>query len=274
MKTRLITAGVAIPLALIVLLALPALALNIAVALLCGIAMFELVRALQIKHRGVLLVTILFGVSAPFWLLPDTTAFMPYFLPVSVILWYTVLMVCFQIISHDTLRVERTGLLYMMALLVSVALSCMAYLRGMEHGLFYVFITLIMAWVCDAGAYFAGTLFGKHKLCPAISPKKTVEGLVGGVVVEILVSLLAGWIYTLIDPQAAVRYGWLAVLALICALLSVLGDLFASIVKRKFGVKDYGNIMPGHGGVMDRFDSILLVAPFLYWAMQILPLAG
>lgn len=274
MKTRLISAAVGVVLALIVLLALPAIALNIVIAVLCAIAMVELLKVMQVKHRGVCGLSVLFAASAPFWMLPDTQTIMPYFVPVSVILWYTILLVAFQILGHDTLSVRQTGLVYMTSLIIPTALSCVAYLRAMDHGLFYVFMVLVMAWVCDSGAYFAGTLFGKHKLCPAISPKKTVEGLVGGVVVQVLVSLLTGWIYTLIHPAVTMRYWWLAVLALVSALLSVLGDLFASIIKRHFGAKDYGHIMPGHGGVMDRFDSLILVAPFLYWAVQMLPLVG
>lgn len=119
-----------------------------------------------------------------------------------------------------------------------------------------------------SGAYFVGTFLGKHKLCPTISPKKTVEGLIGGFVVSVLASVLAGWLYQLyLTSQgitAMVSLWQIALIALLLAPLSVAGDLFASIIKRQCHVKDFGSIMPGHGGVMDRFDSVLFVAPVMF----------
>ncbi len=268
MKTRILSSAVAIVLVLAVLLFLPSIAVNIMMAALSLIAVYELTRALGLKSPGVLILSAFCAASAPFWLMIEYS----YLLPISVILWYTLLMIVSAILFHEKLLVTRVGLMYMMTMLVSVGMASVAYLRAMEHGLFYVFVALLMAWASDTGAYFAGTFFGKHKLCPKISPKKTVEGLIGGLVSDVLICLLAGWIYTLIDPKATVHYLWLAGLALVGAGLSVFGDLFASIVKRKFGVKDYGSIMPGHGGVMDRFDSVLVVAPYLYWAMLIMPI--
>lgn len=270
MKTRVISGVVGAAIALVVLLLLPSWCLNIAMALLAAVAVYELQRVMGIKHIGMLLISMALAAFVPFW--PFLEFVSPYFLAVSVILWYTVVVAIMLVAGHKTLSVEQAGLAYMMTLAVSAGFACIAYLRGMEHGLFYVIVTLLMAWMCDTGAYFAGTLFGKHKLCPIISPKKTVEGLIGGIAVQVLICLLAGWIYTLIDPKADVQYGFLALLALVCAPLSVFGDLLASVIKRRYGAKDYGNLMPGHGGVMDRFDSLVLVAPVVFWAMQLMPL--
>lgn len=132
-------------------------------------------------------------------------------------------------------------------------------------------LTLCGAWLADSGAYFVGTFLGRHKLCPNISPKKTVEGVIGGVITNGLIFVLLGLGYTklIATGDVSANYILLFVLGMICALLGLLGDLSASLLKRQTGIKDYGNIMPGHGGVMDRFDSVLFVAPFMTIALSV-----
>ena len=127
-------------------------------------------------------------------------------------------------------------------------------------------LALIIAWLADSGAYFVGTFLGKHKLCPRISPKKTVEGLIGGIACSVLFSLFAGWVYqtAVLGDTAHVSYRTILAVSLIGAPLSVVGDLFASLIKRRCNVKDFGNLFPGHGGMMDRFDSLLFVLPVVY----------
>ncbi len=129
-----------------------------------------------------------------------------------------------------------------------------------------------IAWGGDVMAYFSGYLFGKHKLAPKLSPKKTIEGAVGGIIGSVVISALMMFAYSSLthisSPGLLVstsnNYFALAVIAAIGSCLGVIGDLFASAVKRQSGIKDYGNIMPGHGGVMDRFDSVLFVAPVIF----------
>ena len=133
------------------------------------------------------------------------------------------------------------------------------------RGVFAIVITLCGAWLADSGAYFAGTFFGKTKLCPNISPKKTVEGLVGGVVCNGVLMILIGLVYDFLLKGASLNYIMLFIAGMLCALIGLVGDLTASEIKRQCGIKDYGNVMPGHGGIMDRFDSVLLVAPFMYY---------
>lgn len=142
------------------------------------------------------------------------------------------------------------------------------YIRMLDHGLALIFIPLIGAWMPDTFAYFGGMLFGKHKLIPTISPKKTVEGAVGGLVG----SLLCFGIYGVI-----VHYGFdflvnipaLLFLALLCGVISQLGDLSASVIKRANNQKDFGNLIPGHGGVLDRVDSLMLIAPMVYYFLLV-----
>ena len=135
-----------------------------------------------------------------------------------------------------------------------------------DFGVFAVVLTLAGAWLADSGAYFAGTFFGKHKLAPVISPKKTVEGVIGGTVCNGVLLLITALVYgKLINKDVTMHYPVIFIAGMMCALVGLLGDLSASVIKRQAGIKDYGKIMPGHGGIMDRFDSVLFVAPFMYW---------
>ena len=135
-----------------------------------------------------------------------------------------------------------------------------------DFGVFAVVLTLAGAWLADSGAYFAGTFFGKHKLCPVISPKKTVEGVIGGTVCNGVLLLITALVYgKLINKDVTMHYAGIFLAGMLCSIIGLLGDLTASVIKRQTGIKDYGKIMPGHGGVMDRFDSVMFVAPFMYW---------
>ena len=143
--------------------------------------------------------------------------------------------------------------------------------HGEPLGIFMVLFILFCAWFGDSGAYFVGTFFGKHKLCPLVSPKKTVEGLIGGVVTVGIVTTILVLVYnSFILKDTQLSYAVLIPLSMVTSLVGVVGDLSASVIKREYSVKDFGNIMPGHGGVLDRFDSVILVAPFLYVAMTYL----
>ncbi|MBP0974319.1 MAG: phosphatidate cytidylyltransferase [Oscillospiraceae bacterium] len=142
----------------------------------------------------------------------------------------------------------------------------MNYYGSGEHGLFYLVLALCGAWIADSGAYFSGVFLGKHKLCPNISPKKTVEGFVGGLISNAVIFLGIFIVYAHIR---GVEFNVItgiktALLGIVCAGVSVLGDLTFSVIKREKGIKDYGKIMPGHGGLTDRFDSVLFVAPVFY----------
>ena len=270
MKTRIVT-GVVFGTALLCILFLfPAVCLPIVLSLLCGMAVYEILQVTGIARQRLLLVfSVVFSMLVPFFRM------LPSQLPaIGAFLAYTVVLACIQVKCHETLRVEQTGLAFLMSVLVPVSLSCLGYMRlHNAHGLFYVMLGLIIPWACDIGAYFTGTFLGRHKLCPKISPKKTVEGLVGGIVVSVGCSVLAGFLYErLFLVDMAVSLWQIALVALVCAPLSVIGDLFASIIKRQHDVKDYGKIFPGHGGVMDRFDSLILTAPVLYLTLLNWPL--
>lgn len=137
--------------------------------------------------------------------------------------------------------------------------------RELPGGIYMVWLIFISSWICDTCAYLSGMALGKHKLTPVLSPKKSVEGAVGGVLGSALVGALFGYLFLnrLFEGQNMV---WIC--ALICgagAVISQIGDLAASGIKRNHGIKDYGKLIPGHGGVMDRFDSVLFTAPIIYY---------
>ncbi len=151
-------------------------------------------------------------------------------------------------------------------------------------GVLLVICSAAIAWGGDTCAYFAGFLFGKRKMAPHLSPKKTIEGAIGGILGSVVLTWLVLWIYSFLKPiieHSAVSYSLdmpvmvlVGIVAALGSFLGIIGDLFASAVKRQAGIKDYGNIMPGHGGVMDRFDSILLVIIVVSCAIPLIILNG
>lgn len=156
---------------------------------------------------------------------------------------------------------------------VAATFTCIVLLRGV--GNYTYLLVFIGPWVSDTFAYFCGRLFGKHKLIPEISPKKTVEGSIGGIVFAALSYVIyAIIIKSFFDPSSTPNYAVLALSGAIVSVISQIGDLSASAIKRHYGIKDYGVLFPGHGGVLDRFDSVILTAPVLYIITQIPILEG
>lgn len=141
------------------------------------------------------------------------------------------------------------------------------YLQTRPSGAFYVLFLLLFIWGADTGAYFAGRRFGKHKLAPAVSPGKSWEGVLGGSLTSVLVALIGGW-FLFTEHRSA--YFCFIVLAFLTSLISVLGDLVESLIKRQAGVKDSGNLLPGHGGLLDRIDSLISAAPFFALGVMLL----
>lgn len=175
---------------------------------------------------------------------------------------YIVMVTAILLVRHKTVK---SGDFYTCTAYNLLICGCICSVCVLEtYALIFAFMG---AWVADTGAYFAGTFFGKHKLCPEISPKKTVEGLIGGILANaIAFAGYAAWLNRgAVDGK--LNLFTCAVVGAVCCLLGLLGDLTASLIKRECGIKDYGNIMPGHGGAMDRFDSLIYIAPFMLMMM-------
>ena len=169
-----------------------------------------------------------------------------------------VLLMFVYVFTYPKYQAEQVMSAFFGLVYVAVMLSFILLTRNLENGHLLVWLIFFCSWGCDTCAYCVGMLIGKHKMAPVLSPKKSVEGAVGGVAGAALLGALYAW----------ATHGALAEYAVICAvgaLISMVGDLAASAIKRNRGIKDYGKLIPGHGGILDRFDSVIFTAPVIYY---------
>ena len=174
-----------------------------------------------------------------------------------------------SVIRHKKFDFLNMAAMSFATIYIVFAMNYICRIRDLDYGLHYLFIAFISAWVSDTGAYFCGNFFGKHKLIEDISPKKTVEGAIGG----ILCCAVGGIVFGMVEQFAFGHGANYVMLAIVCAVGSVfgqIGDLTASMMKRKFEIKDFSNIMPGHGGITDRFDSVMMTAPYTFYAILLM----
>ncbi len=177
---------------------------------------------------------------------------------------FAIIFLTMAVFSKGSFTLSEAARDVVMTFYVAFGFSAFVLLRAVEgDGLLLFLLAFFIPWVCDAMAYFVGVTMGKHKLIPSVSPKKTVEGAVGGIVGVMALTIVFGFVAGRgFDPI-------LLLLAFVGGLIGQCGDLIASLLKREFGIKDYGNVFPGHGGVMDRFDSNIAVATFIYIVSRI-----
>lgn len=151
-----------------------------------------------------------------------------------------------------------------------VMLSYIYRTRNLENGEYLVWLIFVSSWVCDTAAYVVGKLFGKHKMTPKLSPKKSIEGGIGGIVGAALVGCLYGYILKNMGIVEVSHFVFYPLIAGVGGAISQVGDLAASAVKRNYDIKDYGHLIPGHGGILDRFDSVIFTAPMIYYLAVLL----
>ena len=265
MKTRIISALVGTVLLLAVLFCPWVWVFALVVAAAAGLATYELLHNTGIVKSswmiwGSMAFAALQTLAISLWMYGGVV------LALAPIVAYAVYALVLFIVFRKSFVWKGVGL----TLYATVGFSTMGVLRSFPlMGLFYVMLPMVIAWMSDTGAYFTGVFFGKHKMAPVISPKKTWEGFFGGWVISIGLTVLYGVICNAIAGSEVFGLLMLAIVAAVLAPLSVVGDLMASLIKRRTGIKDYGNIMPGHGGVMDRFDSVVFIAPLLLAAMMV-----
>lgn len=168
------------------------------------------------------------------------------------------------LVKQAELDLAKIAVLCGMPILYAFAFSTIATIITATGGIYYLLLVLNFSCVCDMGAYFVGVSIGKTKLCPEISPKKTVEGALGGVISSVIVSLVITLCFGQFNKILPVL-----LLTIPLCVVGMAGDLFASVIKRKVGIKDYGNLIPGHGGILDRVDSALFISPLVYCLMLI-----
>jgi len=177
----------------------------------------------------------------------------------------TVILFSLIVFWHNKYNIIDICVTFLGIIYTTFMFSFLLLIRNMDNGFFHVWLVFIAAFATDTFAYFSGRFFGKRKLLPAISPKKTLEGAIGGTLGCVLVTILYGVYLKSSHSINEVSLLNFAVIGLFCSIISQLGDWAASSIKRFAKIKDYGNLIPGHGGVLDRFDSILFTAPLVYF---------
>lgn len=190
---------------------------------------------------------------------------------ISVIFVYILVVFISMLVSKEKFSLEHLSFVFLMTVIIPCFFSTIVFSYGMSGGIMNIFLIFLCAWGSDTGGYIFGRLFGRHQFAPKISPKKTVEGVIGCIVSAFSVSMIIAYIGGIVFDSFTVNYLSAAVCGIFGGICAILGDLFASVIKRSFGVKDFGSIIPGHGGIMDRFDSILFTAPFIYIVLSMLP---
>lgn len=259
LKHRILTALVLIPLVVLAILYLPPLIFAIVLAILLGLGIWEwthLIQLTSINKRYAYLIVL----QLLFWFLTINNfgTVRLAILLLSIAAWC----LAFFFIRHTEkfAQLWKSSLFRMLtgAFIFIPCWIALNTLRNHPNASTYLLLLLILTWAADTGAYFIGRRFGKHKLIPKVSPGKTVEGLYGGLGLVLIIAIAAGFFLKLDLIQWPI---WI-IIAVITGLVSVLGDLFESLVKRQSGAKDSGQLLPGHGGILDRIDSLLATAPF------------
>lgn len=270
MKERVISAFVVMGVigSVVVLSLFFPLCIDIFAALVCSAAVFEFCKAVKTLR--------IFQISIPSLLFAAVYPMLAGFNFSYILCYvYAIIMLSVMVFYHTKISFKDFAYTFSMTMIITVALTSIVLLKEVDitHSTMYLVMSMATPWLGDAGAYFVGVLGGKHKLCPDISPKKTIEGAVGGVIICIITSCTALFLFEkLIYSDLTINYINAALISLIGALLSIIGDLSFSVIKRSYSVKDYGDLIPGHGGILDRFDSVIFFAPFLYIISDFLPI--
>ncbi len=258
--------------------------ITVVLAALATMANFEIVRAVGNKSK------VLFAVSC---IASFLTVLLPGFgvaLPPAGIIYgiYVLLLMSLMVFFNKDITFTHTSAAFVASLALPFALSCFLKLNNIadwfpgythEEAVFFIGLAFSCSWFTDTFAYIVGVKFGKHKMAPVISPKKSIEGAIGGVVVTAAINVLILYLFTIgcknlynytIFGESAMKYVYIIPISMVLSLVSMLGDLSASVIKRNYGIKDYGKLIPGHGGIMDRFDSVIFVAPTLYCILSLI----
>lgn len=257
MATRIISASIGLVLMILVMF-LGKGVLTFSVAVISSVAVYEGLKAYGYNKYKFFTIS---GISASVFYgwIPYIKKEIVFFLLILIVTLY----VAFLLKNHDKFFTKDLFTVLFLTLAVPFSFSTLTYIRNMENGIYLVWLPFISSWITDTFAYFGGFFFGKNKLCPSISPKKTVEGAISGVIGAVLGYVVYSYMLKGIW-NIDVNLLWFVVIALFTSVTSQMGDLLASLMKRENGIKDFGNLMPGHGGALDRFDSILITAPFVF----------
>lgn len=251
---------------------------TIAAAVVCFLVVYELNRTIKLKNKPIMVLSLIVGALFPLYceygyLLSATGLNLK---PAYLVCLYIIALFIMMLFNYENTKFEDVAAVIVASLGLPYAITRILFFRDIDeffpdrgytdtHGLFLILFAFFAAWLTDVFAYFAGSFLGKHKLCPKISPKKTVEGAIGGILGGVISTVILYAVFENFffeNPQN--NYLAVILISAVLSAVSMCGDLSASVVKRNFGVKDFGNLVPGHGGVMDRFDSEVFVLVVFY----------
>ena len=247
-------------------------------AAICAIATHEINHAVKLKNKPVMVLSLVASALVPlYYEYSEYLQGIGLNLEAEYLVCLYVLALCiFMLFEYENTKFSHIATVILGSLGVPFAITRFLYFRDLHeifpeqnynenHGIFMILFITFCAWMTDVMAYFVGSFCGKHKLCPNISPKKTIEGAIGGVVGCTIANIVLYAIFTnLIFKTEENNYLAVALMSVFLSIISMCGDLTASVIKRNFGIKDFGKIIPGHGGIMDRFDSVIFVITALY----------
>ena len=262
MKTRILTSVLIVAIAVPMFLLSDYIVYPIVLAALSALSVFEMLRVLRfIKKLFISIPSYLIAIALPIGAYFYRYDPKDFFIFCSVIVYlYLLYLLIISVVTRATVKFSSVTRVFCAASYVTLAFSALSIIRYIDNGVYCFVIPFICSWASDVFALVVGRIFGKHPLIPEISPKKTVEGSIGGVVFATAAMLLYGYLLDVFVESLSANYIVLGVMGLVLSMISQAGDLIASTIKREEGVKDYGNILPGHGGITDRFDSVYAVA--------------
>ncbi len=281
MKTRIIAGLACAGLIIALLFFMDTIALPAFIALLSGISVYELNKVAKVK-LPMTLVSMAVGIFIPFNVAYDLLGKIGISSMAALTIYFITLLIM-MIKWNSEVKFDQVSMSLMASLAVPNALSCWIKLYNWQfatdirhvesHAVYLILFCAFCAWLTDTFAYFAGVFLGKHKMAPVISPKKTWEGAVGGVLGTAICNVIMflvfkKWFFSV--PFTGWDWYTVIPISIVLSVISIFGDLSASVIKRNYGVKDYGNLIPGHGGVMDRIDSAIFVIPAMYAVVSII----
>jgi len=245
-------------------------------SLMSAIAVLEVEKAVSLKNIPIMVLSLALAVAIP--ILTHFNIKVPVAALGGI---YVVLIFILMLIQFEKTKFEEAVTAIFASVAIPYSFSLFLVFRDINDrfssytkidGIFLILFACFSAWLTDIFAYFVGSKLGKHKLCPKISPKKSVEGAVGGVIGAVLLNVALLFVFNkfFFEEETGLTYISVIVMSVCLSVISMFGDLAASTIKRNFGIKDFGKLLPGHGGIMDRCDSLLFVLPVLYSLVYII----
>ena len=270
MKTRIIAAAVLVPILILVVLVAPKIVASLILGLLLSIGVYEMLYRTQlVLHPRLVIYACIMAFAVTMWSFYGAI----HAWCILMLMIFCMLLFAEMMMDHIKVHFELIATSFFAGFVVPYMLSSLVRILNMTLGRYVILIPFAVAFLSDAGAYFVGLRFGKHKLAPVVSPNKTIEGALGGLAGATLGMLIYAVVLDFLPGGLHVNYALALLYGFLGAAVGIFGDLCFSVIKRQTGIKDYGNLIPGHGGVLDRFDSMVMVAPLMEVLLLLLPIA-